>query len=164
MRYRALDLTLFLTATLIVAHIGLGTYRKRYAPRPRASWIHGSTIRDTAELGFEKARLTLVLVTSSTCRFCAESLPFYRKLVPAARNAGARVLAVTAEEPTINANYLSSEGIRVDAAVSSTQNGLVFRGTPTLVVVGRDGTVVGSWAGKLSSEEEIQVLAAVLQK
>jgi thioredoxin-related protein len=88
-------------------------------------------------------------------------MPFYRRLTSTAKSAGARVVAVTYENPDENRAYLSDQGVEVDAAVSNIVNSLPIEGTPTLVLVGRDGKVINSWLGKLTEGEEKSILGAI---
>lgn len=118
----------------------------------------GDRLSSGALLGINTAPRTLLLVTSSTCRFCAESMPFYRNLVTAARREGVRVVALAWEPPVRNRAYLASQGVQVDAALDIAATGVSVRGTPTLILVRRDGTVIQSWPGKLGSASEAAVL------
>jgi hypothetical protein len=115
---------------------------------------------DRSALGLTKGRPALVLVTSSQCHFCRESLPFYREIVPRARRMGLRILAVTREDPTLNAAYLAEAGVAVDDVISDDRGGIPIDGTPTLVMVPSEG-VARLWLGKLSSTGESEVEKAL---
>ena len=117
-----------------------------------------STITDNPRLGLGSAERTLIMITASTCHFCRESLPFYRTMVTRARRAGARIVAVTAEDPDVNRTYLETAGVPVDAVVSASQADIPIRGTPTLILVTRNGSVMKSWVGKLSGSHEAMLM------
>ncbi len=101
------------------------------------------------------------MMTSSHCHYCTASMPFYRKLAPAARAAGTRIVAVSTEEIAVNQEYLQANGVDPDAVLSSEQSKLKVESTPTLLLVGRDGRVVHSWIGQLPAAKEHEVLTAV---
>jgi len=84
---------------------------------------------------------------------------FYQKLVPVAKRVGTRVIAVTTEDPDVNATYLSSNGIDVDAVLATSEVGVLVQGTPTLILVGSDGVVKKRWLGRLAPEKEAELLS-----
>jgi hypothetical protein len=88
-------------------------------------------------------------------------MPFYRRLIPVARSHDVRIVAVTAEEPTVNQVYLASNGVEIDAVASSVKNHVNVYSTPTLLLLRDDGSVIASWRGKLSIRQEDEVLIAV---
>ena len=162
--FRSGTALLALGCALVAGHVSYSIY-KRYGSahsRPTSDeYKVGMSIPDTNQLELAKVDRTVLLLEASTCHFCKLSMPFYRKLTAAAKEAGTRVVAVTYESPEENRAYLSQEGVRVDADVSNVVNNLPIEGTPTLVLVGRDGKVVDSWLGKLTEGEEQAVLAAI---
>lgn len=161
MRFRRIrDAALAFACALIILHVGLQRYRS-VPDQPTPAYQSGSTIEDTADLGLGKARRTLLMLTASTCHFCTASMPFYRKMVPVARQADVRVVGVTTEDLTVNQAYLASNGIQIDAVASAEQNNISVHGTPTLLLLRNDGRVIASWRGKLSARQEDDVLSAL---
>jgi hypothetical protein len=105
------------------------------------------------------ADVAVVVAVSSTCRHCADSMPFYRALIRAARGGRSSVRTVfTATEPvdTIR-RYLSENGVAPDRIVP-TPDGLLVRGTPTLFVVRGSGVIVDGWLGRLAPRQEQVVM------
>ncbi len=111
-----------------------------------------------AALGIDAAPRTLIMFTSSECHFCVNSLPFYRRLAPALKARGVRLVAVSRDEPERNRAFLGSGGVAVDSAVSLAEAGMELAGTPTLVLVRRDGSAIKTWEGRLDSKGESEVL------
>lgn len=127
----------------------------RPTPSPSGSppYSLGDKIKETAELKFVGD--TFLLATASSCRFCTESMPFYRRLVAS----GARVIAVTREPVEQNKAYLKSHDVAPAMVLSATANGLDVRGTPTLLLVDAQGVVRGTWRGKQDLKGEADVLS-----
>jgi hypothetical protein len=121
----------------------------------------GDKIANAPGLRFDKNNLTLVLATASTCHYCTESMEFYGKLLHAAQAKGVRVANVSLEDPDRNRQYFLSHGIAIDMPAPMGDTGLRVRGTPTLLLVRADGTVVGAWVGKLGEPMEREVLKAI---
>ncbi len=124
----------------------------------------GQRVLHVGALGLAKAPKTLVLVTSSGCHFCLESIPFYRKLSEAVAGSGTRLIAVAWEAPEKNVAFLSSHGVSVETTLSVSQSRLAVYGTPTLVLLRRDGVVIKTWEGKLSHGAESEVLSLATGK
>jgi thioredoxin-related protein len=122
----------------------------------------GEKIADGPGLEFRTAKRTLILFERSTCKFCNESLGFYSRLASLARKNGTRVVALTSEDTGANGNFLATNGVTVDAVLALQDNRLKVFATPTLILVKNDGTVVGSWVGKLTEQKESEVVAKLL--
>jgi len=99
-----------------------------------------------------------VLVLSTSCKYCTESLPFYRRLTE--QNAAERKLNIVAafsQEPPEASKYLIKNEISVDQVVKAEAAEIRVRGTPTLILTDRNGIVLDLWAGKLSPGMENEV-------
>ena len=101
---------------------------------------------------------TLVLAISSTCHFCTESAEFYRLISARARIHTVAVLPQGAEEAR---NYLTDLGVKVDEVLQVPLSSIDVSGTPTLMLISHDGTVIKTWIGKLPPVEEKEVLRSV---
>jgi hypothetical protein len=102
---------------------------------------------------------TLVLVLSTGCHFCTESASFYKELVQKrAKQGNTRLVAALPQPVDASRKYLSDLGIAVDDVRQLPPNSLGVRGTPTLLLVNKDGVVTDSWRGKLSPDKELKVM------
>lgn len=118
--------------------------------------LHAGTKLNFPNLDWSKDKLTLVIALSTTCHFCSESAGFYQKL--AKDPSHVRLVGVLPQTVGEAQKYL--EGLRVSVSeIKQLQlSSLGVNGTPTLILVDHSGTVVDIWAGKLTSNEEVQVL------
>lgn len=107
---------------------------------------------------WSKNEQTLVMAISSTCHFCTESAAFYRDI-----RARTHVHTVAVLPQSINEgrSYLSKLGVQVDEVLQAPLSSIDVNGTPTLMLVGRDGTVIRTWIGRLPPESEKEVLLSV---
>lgn len=101
---------------------------------------------------------TLVLALSSTCHFCTESAAFYRLIRERAR---VHTIAVLPQNTDEARNYLSELGVQVDEVLQAPLGSIAVGGTPTVMLVSRDGTVIRTWLGKLPPDLEKEVLSSV---
>ena len=105
---------------------------------------------------------TLVLLLQKSCHFCVESAPFYQKLSTASRaQTQTRMLAVLPNPVDEAKNYLKELGIEIADIRQADLGALGVAGTPTIVLVNDQGTIIESWVGKLKPEEEEKILQKV---
>jgi thiol-disulfide isomerase/thioredoxin len=105
---------------------------------------------------------TVVLALSNKCHFCTESAPFYQKLTrELADQKNVRVLAVFPQEVNEGKKYLDGLNVPITNVAQATLDSLGVRGTPTLVIVDKNGTVKQSWVGRLTAERETEVLSRI---
>jgi hypothetical protein len=107
---------------------------------------------------WSKNEQTLVMAISSTCHFCTESAGFYRDIRTRARVHTVAVLPQSVDE---GRKYLSSLGVQVDEVLQAPLSSMDVSGTPTLLLVNRNGTVIRKWIGKLPADLEKEVLLSV---
>ena len=113
-------------------------------------------------LDWAKNHRTLVLAISTSCHFCTDSVPFYRKL--GAEDKGVKMVAVLPQAISESKDYLDVKGVRVDEIKQAPLNTLGVRATPTLLLVDGAGVVTDVWVGKLQPDQEAQVLSAIEKK
>jgi hypothetical protein len=97
----------------------------------------------------------VLVYAHSACRYCSDSMPFYKTLSRATRSADFAVTFLTVEDVGKFLHYLGTHGID-DPHVQRVDRFSGIPGTPSLVIVGRDKRVVGL-AGRLSARQEDQV-------
>ncbi len=101
---------------------------------------------------------TVILALQTTCHFCNESVPFYKRLVESVKDKNIKIVAVfpqSIEESTAHLKQLGMTGIEVKQAPIST---LDASGTPTLILTNQKGEVTNFWIGKLSADNETEVI------
>lgn len=111
------------------------------------------------DVTWDKSNKTLLLVLSTTCKYCTESAPFYQQLVK--RKGGredVRIVALLPQTPDESRKYLADHGVTVDQIRQAAPGAAYARGTPTLIMVDNTGSVLESWMGKLPPEKETEVL------
>jgi len=97
----------------------------------------------------------VVVVLSTSCRFCRESAPLYRQLgAAAARNSTSASFIVLAFEPLDRMKaFLDTLGIGA-SNVAVMPDSLETRITPTMLLVDQKGVVVDAMVGELSKATE----------
>jgi hypothetical protein len=160
---RATNVAILLASAFLIVTLARNYYLS-YKPdrRTRVQISKGELVKlpgaDTA--GRQPATPTLVLALSKNCHFCQESVGFYQKLTAIKNSSpqGLRIVAVLPESKEEAATYLKKNGIGVDEVVSAPVSNLGVMGTPTLLLLDGQNKLEEIWVGKLSSEQETQVI------
>jgi len=159
---RASNVVLLGTCLVVGSHFAKTMFFQPSPPSIPTDYKTGDKIRDRAGLDLGSAKRTILLVTQSHCHFCSASMPFYQRLSAVSKSGGLRLVGVAAESIEDNRKYLSSNGVIADNIVSAQDSSIRFRGTPTLILVGNDGSVIKEWTGVLDSSSEQDVMTKAL--
>ena len=124
--------------------------------------VNTATVKDARiqlpGVDWSKNEKTLVMAISSTCRFCTESAAFYRDI---RARTHVHTVAVLPQSVNDGRNYLSNLGVQVDEVLQAPLSSINVSGTPTLMLISHDGTVLRRWIGKLPPDLEKEVLLSV---
>lgn len=105
---------------------------------------------------------TVVLALSIGCHFCAESASFYRELSNVvSKNPTIGLVAVFPESEIQASTYLDREQVSVQKILSVPLSVVGVEGTPTVLLVGSDGTVRKTWVGRLAKDAEASALSDI---
>lgn len=155
-----------IVVALLISTVLIKAYVLPVQPRPigTPSLITPGKTLDGRSLGVDwaKNRRTLVMAISTTCRFCTESAPFFRRLADEIRTV--RLVAVMPQSASEAQSYLRSVGVQVDQVKQASLGALGVRATPTLALVNDAGVVTDVWVGKLQPDQENQVLDTLQKK
>jgi hypothetical protein len=133
----------------------------RTAPTTPAEITAGANLKSRLPgIDWSKNGRTLVLAISTSCHFCKDSEPFYRRIQQEA-GSGTKMVAVLPQSAPDAERYLNAAGIKPDQVKQVPLGAIGVRGTPTLLLVDDRGQIRGSWYGKLSPEAEEDVLSAL---
>jgi hypothetical protein len=122
-------------------------------PSPIAA---GTRLASASRFNPSGTSATLVLVLSTQCRFCTESLPFYDRLskLDAVRAGRLHIGIASFEQADRMRSYLVAHGVELSSIVPLTQTSLRVAVTPTVLLLDKAGFVVNVWEGKLEPQAE----------
>lgn len=145
---------LALIATLVHREFfGRGTSTPPARPEPKV----GQHV-DLESVEALRGKRTLYFALQTTCRFCTESAPFYKRLIAKTKDSGVRFVAVFPTPVDESSQHLVDLGITEMQVVQASLDTLNVGGTPTLMLVDDTGNVIASWIGKLSADKEVEVI------
>jgi hypothetical protein len=128
---------------------------------PGSGYKAGEQLTGLPSGSLSGARKNLVLVMNTSCRFCEESMPFYKRLGQLGNPDVA--FAVLGPEPasTLRA-YLAGQGVKPNFVATLPDGALGrIRGTPTLVLLDEKGVILDIWVGRLPDAVQNRVLEAL---
>lgn len=100
---------------------------------------------------------TVLLALQKGCKFCTESMPFYKTLIEKSKQKGVRLVAVLPNSHEESVQYLKENGVEIQEVKQAQLDSIDVRGTPTLILVNDKGEVLNSWIGKLPAQKEREV-------
>ncbi len=159
----AIILTALMAVTVFISRAsGVGPFGTPESGAPPPIYEVGDPV-EVPNARFESARQTLLMVMDSNCRYCTESMPFYRRLLEANAKgaAGTRTVAIGTEPVETIQAYLRSHGVTIEA-IADAEKQLKVAGTPTLLLVDNAGRVSQMWRGRLSEAGERDVFSRVV--
>lgn len=104
---------------------------------------------------------TLVLALNSSCHYCRESAPFYRKLAQARVTGPDRdldMIALFQNDSLAVRSFNTQLGLSIRSFSDVALEKLNIVATPTLFLVDRKGRVDRAWVGVLTPRQEHEVL------
>jgi thioredoxin-related protein len=136
-----------------------------FAPKPQPQAnpekeLAGKTI-SLPGFSFANGHDSLLLVVSTTCHFCQESLPFYKQLSEKVHGK-IDIIAVLPEPENEAKKFLTDAGVQTDHIVKAVPNSIGISGTPTVLLVDSKGKVKNVWLGRLDEDGQKKLLSTVL--
>jgi hypothetical protein len=158
----AANIAIICVSLLIAGYLGRRLF---WSPRPAQVQMpapaRGGQIR-LPILAAENSERTFLLVLKKGCSYCAESAPFYRRVVKAAEAARGTQIVVAMDEPgPLIEEYLRLNSIPIAHVVQTPLRDLNVHVTPTVILVNRHGIVQNAWPGKLDERSESEVLQGI---
>jgi thiol-disulfide isomerase/thioredoxin len=157
----AANLAIIVVAILLTVGL-IRTYFFRPTTPPRPSAPAGIQTGEKLSLpgvDWTASEQTLVMALSTTCHFCTDSAPFYQRLSQErARSLNLRLIAVFPQVNQESEAYLKGLAVKVDNVRQSELASLGVNGTPTLILLNKQGVVEDFWRGKLSDDKQAEVL------
>jgi thioredoxin-related protein len=154
----------FANIAIIIVAILLGYFliqkfffQQNLQPQPPIEIVKGTKI-SLPDVDWQANQKTLLLVLQKGCKFCTESMPFYKTLVEKAKEKGIKLVAVLPNSREEGSQYLRENGVEIQDVKQSQLNSINVWGTPTLIFVNENGEVANSWIGKLPLEIEKMIL------
>lgn len=132
------------------------------APREAPIYSPGDSVGALGGIELGDHDKTVIFFLSSTCRYCTESMPFYREVAERAQaqletGRTLQLVVVGRESESTLQSYANTHGFHPHRFVTVTQEGAPKLAlTPTLVLAGRDGTVEAAWIGQLDLTNQQQ--------
>lgn len=161
----------FANVAIVVAAVTVaGTWGHYYWNQDASSgppyYELGERVGNVPELSLEDAELTLLVYVNSECPACTASMPFHGRLLEQHRASDSivRVVFASREDLMILRSYAAEHELD-PPALASIPAGSPFKNiaTPHILLVKRDGEVVGTWLGKLAAPYEEIVIEAALR-
>jgi hypothetical protein len=149
------NISVIVASVVLVIFLGYQTWERHKAAGGPAKRLIGTTLH-LPGVDFASRRKTLVIAISTSCRFCEDSVPFYRKLAENT-NVQTHLVAVLPQPQAVAQSYVRNSIATSIQTISAPLNSIGVNSTPTLLLVDADGKVKNAWLGKLDDSGQKQV-------
>lgn len=150
-------------AVLAANHLSRDTPGQAPAGQVDSTPLYEVRIDPAVGIDFAAGERTLIMVLRSDCRYCRESMPFYRRLL--ARDTDAtQVVVVAPPDDREMGDYLAFEQVRPDALTFAEPNLVPVSSTPTLLMTDAEGLVTHAWVGLLDADREADVFVTLFDR
>ena len=154
------NLALIIVAIAFVASLIANYVKKEATTGSRTPPIEIGTKIEVPGIDWSKSNATLLLVLSTKCIFCTDSMPFYKNLVQETRGR-TRFIALFQQNESEARHYLKENGVAIEDVRQVSPALLGVSGTPTLILTDSQGTVQDVWFGRVGSNVETLLLKRV---
>lgn len=148
-------------AIIVVSILALYSYGSRLLARPEnpASLYQ---VGEKIEIPTHASRAVLISLRS-TCRFCTDSMPLFKRLYEQAKRdfPTVRFIGVSAEPVDVTREYLRTHGVTFDDVISVPTTVRLVSFTPTVALVDGLGSVENLWAGVVHEKSLESILLAL---
>jgi thioredoxin-related protein len=159
----ATNISVLLVSLLIISAFAWGFFAKKQGTAPlQVGLQRGAKLAPLPGFNYKDSSKTLLIAMSTRCAYCSESVPFYKQITEAKyAHAQLRTAAVFPDSSDEVKQYAQQKQLNAELISGVDLSSLDVSGTPTLILVDSNGTVLNFWVGRLSEEGEQEVLKAV---
>ena len=164
MRYleRIANVAVIVAVVVFLFMVFRGDIGSHQSPQDPSKELIGKTIT-LPGVPFSKTRNSLVVVVSTACHFCKDSLPFYKQLGEKACGR-LNMIAVLPQSEVEAQKFLQDAGVHATQVVSASLDSIGINGTPTVLLVNEKGKIKRAWIGKLDEKGQESLLTAAFNR
>jgi thioredoxin-related protein len=158
----ATNMAVVLVAVVVLTMFAREFFKRLEKPEIQPGLQRGLKLDKLPEGVTRHSNLTLIMVMSTTCHYCNESVSFYNQLAEmhSKANTSVALVAVFPNSTDQVKSYAEQQHLKLPTVAAMDFRSLNVTATPTLILIDSDGRVRDFWIGKLSKEEEHQVIEA----
>lgn len=127
-------------------------------PRPSTPLIGKPCRLNSAP--WERSARSVAIALRSTCKFCASSVPFYRRVsdMNRAKGSSLAIHVVSPEAPSVIGDFLGRGSISADRVFQLRLDSLGIAGAPAILIVDQRGDITGEFVGILDESSQRAVV------
>lgn len=142
-------------AIAIVVVAGVLVKRQLFSSptRSHAPQINAGEKLVIPNVDWEQNKKSLVFFLQKGCVYCAAAAPFYRQLIADASNKNVTLVAILPNSDDESRQYLKSLELPIEHIQTASLSSYKINGTPTVLFVDHQGTVLSVWFGAAPERE-----------
>lgn len=157
------NIAVILVAVAMLSLLAIFVFVKPRTPTLSIGLQKGQAFGQISKVDYGRSDRTLLIALSTACSYCQENLPFYQKLTsaPVPFHNNLQVVALFPNAAEDVEKYVRENKLPIEAVAAVDFNSLRISGTPTIILVDKNGVVQDFWIGKLSEQEANKFLHLV---
>ena len=112
-------------------------------------------------INFSTSEQNIIVFLDKDCKFCAQDTAFYQRLAQASRTLHVRLIVAFEHDLRDGKQYLAEKQIEPSETVRLRFQALNIQGTPTILLLNREGRMIAKWVGELSGPLEDYIASIV---
>ena len=160
---KAFDLLVSFSVLVAACTIVYSFTKNRTAKRAETTVV-GRRLGDIPGITWSAHDETLVLALKKGCHYCEQSIPFYQRLSSLDHPPSVSLVAAFPDGADEVDRIIRDHKLAIPAVGDVPLRLLGVTGTPTLLLVNRQGVVTKQWVGALQPDRETEVTSAVMRK
>jgi thiol-disulfide isomerase/thioredoxin len=158
---RIANIALIIGVAVFLFIVIRGDFVKQKRPNGSPKTLIGTSV-SLPGIPLSETHNSLLVVISTKCHFCKDSLPFYKELITKTHGK-IDVVAISPDPVTEMQTFLQEADVSAAKIASIDLAAIGITGTPTLLLVNGSGRVLEQWQGMLDERGRQKVLARILQ-
>jgi thioredoxin-related protein len=157
------NIAVLLVATVVVYVCTWTYFHANRKTQLLAGLQTGTVLTNLSNINYNQSSKTLIIAMNTNCGYCQASVPFYNQLTELQKTKakGSRIIAVLPNNEEEVKQFTQQNHLNIETASSVNLRPLKITGTPTLVLVDGNGIIHDFWLGKLSQDQEQEVIKAI---
>jgi rhodanese-related sulfurtransferase/thioredoxin-related protein len=151
---------------LLVALATFGFCIARYAlERYQFSnvWLTANNEVRLEGVDLSKSIQNIIVFVDRNCKYCDLDAPFYQRLAKASQTQAVNLIIAFPHDLHDGKRYLAEKQIEPDEVVRLHFKQIGIQGTPTLMLLNREGGIIAKWTGELSAPVENYIVSILGQ-
>lgn len=157
------NIVVLLLSLLVVGSFASKFFTTDQPLRPQLGLQRGSGLVQLPGHSYGDSPRNLLIVLSTTCGYCSESVPFYNEVLKtqSSIDKDVRAYAIFPNTSAEVQDFVQEKQLSTEVVTGVDLKLLKVSATPTVILTDERGKIIDFWIGKLSEQDEQRIIQAI---